>query len=65
MEKASHLQYLRAKYIELNQQFLRELQTGKSLATLKDVNVVMNTLLQEMEALEQNIKAEDDDQVKA
>jgi hypothetical protein len=61
MEKKVHLEYLKAKYIELNQQFLQELQTGKSLSTLKDVNVVMNTLLKEMEELEKNLAAEEGD----
>jgi hypothetical protein len=59
MDKKVHLEYLRRKYIELNQQFLHELQSGKSLVMLKDVNTVMNTLLREIEELEKNIKAEE------
>jgi hypothetical protein len=59
MDKKVHLEYLRQKYIELNQQFLHELQSGKSLVMLKDVNTVMNTLLREIEELEKNIKAEE------
>jgi hypothetical protein len=65
MDKKAHLEYLRRKYIELNQQFLRELQTGKSLSMLKDVNIVMNTLLKEMEDLEKTLKAEEDGPVDA
>jgi hypothetical protein len=59
MDKKEHLEYLRRKYIELNQQFLLELQTGKSIAMLKDVNAVMNTLLKEIDELEKSLKSEE------
>lgn len=61
MNKKEHLEYLRRKYIELNQRFLRELQTGKSMQMLKDVNTVMNTLLKEIETLEKSLSSENDE----
>jgi hypothetical protein len=53
-DKKAHIEYLRQKYVELSQQFLVELQNGKSIHMLKDLNVVMNTLLKEIEILEKS-----------
>ena len=61
MNKKEHLEYLRRKYIELNQQFLKQLQTGKSISMLKDMNMVMNTLLKEIDELEKSLLTGEDD----
>lgn len=52
MKKAEHLAYLRQKYIELSRQFLDELQNGKSIHMLRDLSAVIDTLRDEIEALE-------------
>jgi len=53
MDKQEHLQYLKEKYIELSRQFLLELQNGKSIHMLRDLSAVINTLLKEIDELEQ------------
>ncbi len=52
MDKKAHLEYLREKYIDLNQQFVNELKDGKSIHMLRDLSNVINTLLKEIEILE-------------
>ena len=52
MDEKKHLEYLRQKYIELNQQFVNELKDGKSILMLKDLSNVISTLLKEIEAME-------------
>ena len=52
MDKQEHLRYLKQKHSELSRQFLLELNEGKSIQLLKDISTVINTLLQEIEALE-------------
>jgi len=52
MDEKQHLEYLRQKYIDLNQQFVNELKDGKSILMLKDLSSVINILLKEIEALE-------------
>lgn len=64
MEQKQHLEYLRQKYIELNQKFVNELKDGKSILMLKDLSLVINTLLKEIEALE-SLSAKENDQSKA
>lgn len=64
MEQTQHLEYLRQKYIELNQKFVNELKDGKSILMLKDLSLVINTLLKEIEALE-SLSAKENDQSKA
>ncbi len=59
MDQKQHLEYLRQKYIDLNQQFVSELKDGKSIHMLKDLSVVINTLLKEIEALESLTPKED------
>ncbi len=61
MDQKQHLEYLRQKYIDLNQQFVSELKDGKSIHMLKDLSVVINTLLKEIEALE-SLPAKGDNQ---
>ena len=55
MDKTVHLEYLRKKYIELSQQFLKELQDGKSIHMLRDINTVIETLHREIEAIESEL----------
>lgn len=52
MDKQTHLDYLKEKYIQLSRQFLGELQNGKSIHMLRDLSSVINTLLKEIDALE-------------
>jgi len=58
MDKQEHLQYLKKKYIELSRQFLVELQNGKSIHMLRDLSTVINTLLKEIDQLEETSNEE-------
>lgn len=55
MDKASHLAYLKEKYIQLSRQYLDGLQQGRSVSDLKDLADVIRTLITEIEQLE-NVK---------
>jgi hypothetical protein len=49
---------LREKYLQLSLQFLRELNSGKTLEELKDLRDVINEIVVEMNTLEESSGAE-------
>jgi hypothetical protein len=56
MNKKEHIQYLRDKYIQLNEQYLHELRQGKSILLLKELSIVIATLAKEINELEEEFK---------
>ncbi|MCE3282362.1 MAG: hypothetical protein K0Q66_1099 [Chitinophagaceae bacterium] len=58
MEKEEHIRFLREKYLQLSLQFLRELNSGKTLEELKDLRDVINEIVVEMNTLEESSGAE-------
>lgn len=59
MDKETHLQNLREQYLQLSRQYLQELQNGKTIQNLKDMSMVINTLVSEIDAIEQDIKKQE------
>ena len=55
MDRESHLEFLRQKYLQLSREYIRALQQGKTPHELKDVGEVIRLLIDEMEALEKDV----------
>jgi hypothetical protein len=55
MSKPEHIQYLREKYIQLNEQYQQELMQGKSIMLLKELSIVITTLAKEISELEEKL----------
>jgi flagellar biosynthesis chaperone FliJ len=51
MDKETHLQNLTEQYVRLSRQYLQELQNGKTIQNLKDMSMVIATLVAEIDSL--------------
>jgi flagellar biosynthesis chaperone FliJ len=56
MDKETHLQNLTEQYIRLSRQYLQELQNGKTIQNLKDMSMVIGTLVSEIDSLTQDLQ---------
>ncbi|HEX6913646.1 MAG TPA: hypothetical protein VF145_00305, partial [Chitinophagaceae bacterium] len=57
VNKNTQLHYLERKYKELTDQYLFELNEGRSLSTIKDMSFVLATLKKEIEMLQRETAA--------
>lgn len=60
MMKETHLTNLREQYISLSRQYLNELQAGKTIQTLKELKFTIETLVKEIDEIEQALEEEKD-----
>jgi len=60
MDRRTQLEFLKGKFSQLSQQYLVELQGGKSLQQIKDFSYVLECLRSEIQMLEKELLAEDD-----
>jgi hypothetical protein len=51
MDKETHLQNLTEQHVRLSRQYLQELQNGKTIQNLKDMSMVIATLVAEIDSL--------------
>jgi len=60
MDRRTQLEFLKGKFSQLSQQYLVELQGGKSLQQIKDFSYVLECLRSEIQMLEKELLSEDD-----